>query len=109
MLTFTPATWSQAQGLVVTAVHDNAAGAATSAAVSFYVAAPADPGMNGNSVEMPVLDARTPPGENANFPWVRLFTLFSFASAKSCLSIKGSVTAESLCSPDSVCIHPRTT
>ncbi|BDA45373.1 probable extracellular serine proteinase at N-terminal half [Coccomyxa sp. Obi] len=66
-LHFTPSNWDQPQGLLAAAVKDNAPGDSTFA-IRFYVVAPSDPDIDGNFQVFPVVDKRTLPGENADFP-----------------------------------------
>ncbi|CAL8471030.1 g10572 [Coccomyxa elongata] len=66
-LRFTPSNWDQPQGLLAAAVKDNAPADSTFA-IRFYVVAPSDPDIDGNFHVFPVVDERTLPGENADFP-----------------------------------------
>ncbi|KAK9901231.1 hypothetical protein WJX75_001560 [Coccomyxa subellipsoidea] len=66
-LKFTSANWDQPQGLVAAVARDNAPGNSTFA-ITFYVVAPNDPDINGNTHVFHVIDDRTLPGENADFP-----------------------------------------
>lgn len=68
-LRFSPRTWDQQQGLLAAAVKDNAPGGSTFS-IHFYVVAPSDPDIDGNFHVFPVVDERTLPGENADFPLV---------------------------------------
>lgn len=68
-LRFTPSNWDQPQGLLAAAVKDNALADSTFA-IRFYVVAPSDPDIDGNFHVFPVMDERTLPGENADFPLV---------------------------------------
>lgn len=68
-LRFTPTNWDQPRGLLAAAVKDNAPGDSTFT-IRFYVVAPSDPDIDGNFHVFPVVDTRTLPGENADFPLV---------------------------------------
>jgi hypothetical protein len=73
-LKFTSANWDQPQGLVAAVARDNAPGNSTFA-ITFYVVAPNDPDINGITHVFHVIDDRTLPGENADFPLVSPFLL----------------------------------
>lgn len=68
-LKFTAANWDQAQGLLTAAARDNAPGD-SSLAIDFFVVAPSDPDIDGNTHVFHVVDERTLPGEHADFPLV---------------------------------------
>ena len=58
------------QAILLQAIKDNAAGQ-SQFQLLFYVAAPLDANLRGNTQLLHVVDQRTLPGEDAAFPWVR--------------------------------------
>ena len=58
------------QAILLQAIKDNTVGQ-SQFQLLFYIAAPLDANIRGNTQLLHVVDQRTLPGEDAVFPWVR--------------------------------------